>query len=130
MPSASQVLVWTQLAGGDSAYCAILVATNSVLQMVLFAPMAVFFIRVIGHDTSGVSISYSVVAVSVEIFLGIPLGAAIVTRVALHAVDSPEWYGRHFLQFASHTICWTPSLCCLPHKATQLFTRSSVPCAL
>ncbi|ERS95279.1 arsenite transporter, ACR3 family [Sporothrix schenckii 1099-18] len=97
----AMVLVWTQLAGGDSEYCAILVAINSVMQMVLFAPMAVFFIRIIGHDTTGVSISYAVVAVSVAVFLGIPLGAAIVTRVVLRTLAGPEWYERVFLRFAS-----------------------------
>ncbi|KAL1890774.1 arsenicals resistance [Sporothrix stenoceras] len=97
----AMVLVWTQLAGGDLEYCAILVAINSVLQMVLFAPMAVFFIRVIGHETEGGSISYSVVAVSVAVFLGIPLGTAIVTRVILRTLAGPEWYDRVFIRFAS-----------------------------
>ncbi|KAJ4031981.1 arsenicals resistance [Fusarium oxysporum] len=67
------------LAGGNDEYCAILVAINSILQMVLFAPMAVFFIRVIRHESGTINISYSVVATSVAVFLGIPLGAAIVT---------------------------------------------------
>lgn len=95
------MLVWTQLADGDSEYCAILVAINSVLQMVLFAPMAVFFIRVIGHETDGGDISYSVVAVSVAVFLGIPLGAAIVTRTILRTLAGAEWYDRVFIRFVS-----------------------------
>lgn len=69
--------------------------------MVLFAPMAVFFIRVIGHDNGGIDISYSVVATSVAVFLGIPLGAAIVTRVALRKVAGAQWYEKVFLRFAS-----------------------------
>ncbi|CAK7235575.1 arsenicals resistance [Sporothrix bragantina] len=97
----AMVLVWTDLAGGDTEYCAILVAINSVLQMVLFAPMAVFCIRVIGHDADGVAISYSVVAVSVAVFLGIPLGAAVVTRVALRVIAGPAWYEKVFLRWAA-----------------------------
>ncbi|KAJ0287796.1 hypothetical protein COL940_002293 [Colletotrichum noveboracense] len=75
------------MARGDGNYCAILVAVNSFLQIVLFAPVALLFIRVIGRDNSISSISYSTVASAVGVFLGIPLGAAIVTRlVLLHTV--------------------------------------------
>lgn len=93
------VLVWTGLAGGDSEYCAILVALNSVLQMVLFAPMGVFFIRVISGDT--VNFEYAAAAKSVAVFLGIPLGAAILTRFTLRNMISAGWYDRVFLKWAS-----------------------------
>lgn len=92
----SQVLVWTGLAGGDGEYCAILVAINSILQMVLFAPLAIFFIRVIG-GSNDVNIEYSLAAKSVGVFLGIPLGAAIVTRLSLRFLVSKEWYDKKFL---------------------------------
>lgn len=46
-------------------------------------------------------ISYSVVATSVAVFLGIPFGAAVVTRFALRTLLGPEWYERVFLRFAS-----------------------------
>ncbi|KAI8198866.1 hypothetical protein KHU50_008387 [Colletotrichum sp. SAR 10_65] len=83
----AMVLIWTSLARGDGNYCAILVAVNSFLQIVLFAPVALLFIRVIGRDNNISSISYSTVASAVGVFLGIPLGAAIVTRlVLLHTV--------------------------------------------
>jgi len=95
----AMVLIWTGLAGGDSQYCAILVAINSVLQMVLFAPLAIFFITVISRgDTT--SISYSIVAQSVAVFLGIPLAAAILTRLALRRLASPAWYDAVFLKWA------------------------------
>jgi ACR3 family arsenite transporter len=96
-----QVLVWTALAGGDGEYCAILVAVNSILQMVLFAPLAVFFIRIISHETGTLDISYSVVATSVAVFLGIPLGAAIATRFALRSTAGPAWFDRVFLRFVA-----------------------------
>ncbi|CDM30471.1 Bile acid:sodium symporter [Penicillium roqueforti FM164] len=92
------VLVWTGLAGGDSEYCAILVALNSVLQMVLFAPMGVFFISVISGDP--VTFEYSTAAKSVAVFLGIPLGAAIVTRFVLRRI-SAKWYDETFLKWIS-----------------------------
>ncbi|KAK9446797.1 arsenical-resistance protein Acr3 [Limtongia smithiae] len=97
----AMVLIWTGLAGGDNEYCAILVAINSILQMILFAPLAIFFIRVIsrGGDTAGVS--YSTVATSVGVFLGIPLGAAILTRFALRMLISPKWFAEVFIPLAS-----------------------------
>ena len=96
-----QVLIWNGLAGGDSEYCAILVAINSILQMALYAPLSVFFIRVISHEPEATDVSYKVVATSVAVFLGIPLGAAIITRFALRAVAGIDWYERVFLRFAS-----------------------------
>jgi arsenite transporter len=91
-----QVLIWTGLAGGDEEYCAILVAVNSILQMVLYAPLAVLFVRIISHGGS-TAVSYSTVARSVGVFLGIPLGAAILTRFVLRVVNT-KWYEGTFLK--------------------------------
>jgi ACR3 family arsenite transporter len=77
------------------------VAINSILQMILFAPLAVLFINVISHDSDAITVSYSVVATSVAVFLGIPLAAAILTRFALRGLCGPEWYERVFLRFAA-----------------------------
>jgi Sodium Bile acid symporter family len=65
--------VWNDLAGGDGDYCAILVAFNSLLQMVLYAPFAIFYINVVrppSQPSESVTVSYSVVARSVAVFLG------------------------------------------------------------
>ncbi|KAK6821278.1 hypothetical protein PG987_015678 [Apiospora arundinis] len=97
----AMVLIWTGLAGGDSEYCAILVAVNSILQMVLFAPLAVLFIRVISHDANHIDVSYSVVATSVAAFLGIPLAAAVLSRFLLRRTAGPDWYERVFLRYAA-----------------------------
>ncbi|KAI1824208.1 arsenical-resistance protein ACR3 [Xylaria intraflava] len=97
----AMVLIWTDLAGGDGEYCAILVAINSILQIVLFAPLAVFFIRVISGETGGLDVPYDVVATSVAVFLGIPFGAAIVSRFVLRALAGPEWYQKVFLRFVA-----------------------------
>ncbi|KAK5290641.1 arsenicals resistance [Exophiala xenobiotica] len=93
----AMVLIWTGLAGGDEEYCAILVAFNSILQMVLYAPLAILFVNVISHSESS-RVSYSTVAKSVGVFLGIPLGAAIATRFILRAVNA-TWYERKFLKW-------------------------------
>lgn len=89
------------MAGGNDEYCAILVAVNSILQMVLFAPLAVFFIRVISKESGVGDISYAVVATSVAVFLGIPLGAAVLTRFTIRATAGADWYERVFLRFAA-----------------------------
>jgi len=94
-------LIWTGLAGGDSEYCAILVAVNSILQMVLYAPLAILFIRVISHSSGRITVSYSTVAISVAVFLGIPLGAAILTRFTVRKLISPSWYDNVFLRWAA-----------------------------
>ncbi|KAK6330650.1 hypothetical protein TWF718_002847 [Orbilia javanica] len=78
----AMVLIWNGLAAGDSNYCAILVVINSILQIALFAPLAVLFINVIG-GADEFKISYSTVATNVAVFLGIPLGAAVLTRVSI-----------------------------------------------
>ncbi|KAF9876512.1 arsenical-resistance protein [Colletotrichum karsti] len=95
----AMVLIWTSLARGDGNYCAILVAVNSFLQIVLFAPVALLFIRVIGQDNSISSISYSTVASAVGVFLGIPLGAAILTRLALIYTIGLKSYNSKVIPF-------------------------------
>lgn len=96
-----QVLIWNGLAGGDNQYCAILVAINSSLQMVLFAPLAILFIKVISRSTSDVDVSYSVVAKSVAVFLGIPLAAAIITRFSMRKLVGSAWYESTFLKWTA-----------------------------
>jgi ACR3 family arsenite transporter len=96
----AMVLIWTDLAGGDTDYCAVLVAFNSVLQIVLFAPLAIFYVKVIGHG-GDVNVSYSVVATSVAVFLGIPLGAAILTRLVLRRALGERRYQTHFIRLIS-----------------------------
>lgn len=97
----AMVLVWTGLAGGDNEYCAILVAINSLLQIVLFAPLAVLFISVISHAPQDVSVQYAPVAKSVGVFLGIPLAAAILTRFTLRSLVGKDWYEKTFLKWIS-----------------------------
>ncbi|KAK5465261.1 arsenicals resistance [Exophiala xenobiotica] len=93
----AMVLIWTGLAGGDEEYCAILVAVNSILQMVLYAPLAILFVNVISHGGAS-QVSYAIVARSVGVFLGMPLGAAVATRLILRSINA-SWYEKKFLKW-------------------------------
>ncbi|KIX06471.1 arsenical-resistance protein [Rhinocladiella mackenziei CBS 650.93] len=95
----AMVLIWTGLAGGDNEYCAILVAINSLLQMIFFAPLAILFIKVISQASEAIDVDYAPVAKSVGVFLGIPLGAAIITRFTLRKLVGGEWYDTQFLKW-------------------------------
>jgi len=68
--------------------------------MVLYAPLAVLFVQVIGGGSSRVTVSYTTVARSVGVFLGIPLGSAALTRFSIRAVV-PVWYEKKFLKWIS-----------------------------
>jgi ACR3 family arsenite transporter len=94
----AMVLIWTDLAGGDGDYCAVLVAFNSILQIVLFAPMAIFYVQVVSRGDK-TAVSYEGVAKSVGVFLGIPLGAAIMTRLVVRSAVGEERYQRRFIRY-------------------------------
>ncbi|THH30260.1 hypothetical protein EUX98_g3916 [Antrodiella citrinella] len=100
----AMVMIWNQLAGGDANYCAVLVVVNSGLQMVLYGPYAIWFINVIGgaHGQDKIHISYGEVAISVLIYLGIPLSLGIITRTAflINPRTRPFFY-RKFLPLFS-----------------------------
>ncbi|MCJ1436866.1 hypothetical protein MMC27_006248 [Xylographa pallens] len=97
----AMVLIWTDLAGGDGDYCAVLVAFNSVLQIVLFAPLAIFYVKIVSRDGGAVAVSYATVARSVAVFLGIPLAAAIVTRVGLRRALGERNYQLWFIRLVA-----------------------------
>lgn len=99
----AMVLVWNQLAEGDCEYCAILVALNSIFQILLYSLFAYFFITVLSGYLGGASASASVavsmtdIAKSVFIFLGIPFIAGIITRYALVKRKGRDWYDGKFI---------------------------------
>jgi ACR3 family arsenite transporter len=99
----AMVMIWNQLAKGDGNYCAILVVFNSVLQIILYSPYALLFINVIGGggSQSEVHVSYKNVAISVVIYLGIPLVAGIVTRYTIWYLTSKEFLTTRFLPLFS-----------------------------
>ncbi|KZT56824.1 arsenical-resistance protein [Calocera cornea HHB12733] len=100
----AMVLIWNGLACGDAEYCAILVGVNSLLQarlMLLFSPYALLFLNIFGGSSSpALVLSYSSVATSVGIYLGIPLGAGILTRLLVKTLLPPPAQTRFFRLFS------------------------------
>ncbi|KAJ6590684.1 sodium bile acid symporter family-domain-containing protein [Mycena vulgaris] len=94
----AMVLIWCHLAKGDGNYCAILVVINSVLQIVLYSPYTLLFVNVVGgRDVSQTHLDYGGVAISVLIYLGIPLVAGVLTRYTVWYLTSKAFLEDRFL---------------------------------
>ncbi|KAF8072455.1 acr3 [Scenedesmus sp. PABB004] len=92
----AMVLIWNALAGGDAELCAVMVALNSVLQVLLYAPLSVFYLQVVS-GVPAASVGFWPVAKSVLLFLGVPLLAGVLLRYGLIAAKSRRWLDESFL---------------------------------
>jgi arsenite transporter len=97
----AMVIIWNDLACGDREAAAVLVALNSVFQVVAFGVLGWFYLSVLpgwlGLDTTGLEVSPWTIAGSVVVFLGIPLAAGYLTRRIGEARRGREWYETTFL---------------------------------
>jgi arsenite transporter len=96
----AMVLIWNDLSGGHPELCAVTVAVNSVLQIVLYAPLSMIYLgpEVVGGAGGGAQ-GFWLVCKSVLLFLGLPLVAALILRYAIIAASSRDFLERRVMKY-------------------------------
>ena len=101
----AMVLVWSDLACADREATAVLVAINSVFQVLMFGILGWFYLQVLpswlGLDTASAQFSLTAIVGSVAVFLGVPLAAGALSRIIGEATRGRAWYENTFLPAVS-----------------------------
>ncbi|WP_313279664.1 ACR3 family arsenite efflux transporter [Timonella senegalensis] len=97
----AMVIIWNDLACGDREAATLLIALNSVFQILAFSLLGYFYLTVLpqwlGLDSQGLDISMGKIAINVLVFLGVPLAAGYLSRVFGEKARGVDWYENTFL---------------------------------
>ena len=97
----AMVLVWSDMSCGDREATAVLVAVNSVFQVLMFGVLGWFYLQVLpswlGLETTSAEFSFWAIVTSVLVFLGIPLLAGVLSRIIGEKAKGRTWYESKFI---------------------------------